>query len=655
MNGGASTTLSDLDCNGIADTGDGGHDRRIKGWAEAFNICDRIGARLCTVLELVDEVYRPAKLLRWSVSSVCIDMLRVCYFQVTKNTGCQHDGEMVWSSQTHADCGDNQHVVAPGGRNVAYQICPEECPARHGCAEDGHAGDGLGNQAASRDPNTCQCKPKCANNGNSHAVRCCADAAPWAPAPQAAPYYCNAPPLAAVYPATGFTCPPGCSFKATGTPQYAGQPAPGICTPRMNNLVHGLPHGACHSDGCVADGTCSLTTPHFTGKNGIRRCGKTSQSTVGWGGEPGRAIDGKKCTSWGDGSCTHTDDGLLGDRNGPNGEGAMNDDGTPHGPAWWAVDLGGTADIDHVRLWHRTGCGAGADGRSETSGGLCNKRLEGARIYVTQEPLCPAPSGRCNYIWPVCSAGMTTNCYLGIIHASTTNPEFLNEPTCTVAPDHTNPAYQQSQGCPPGCVSNGAMCSTPPTATATPGVAPPRVCPHTDPNTCAPDPPPPPHITGVRGRHITVAHIPASMQQTNQQGGQMHAAGGTSSGAVITICEIAVYGYNVQNTASSIDAGDQKRTGSVTPYVGQLSTVQRPAIPTCISKYGCSQLKDMYGGWKLETSFNAAAAVCGESDNGLGGCGKDQCFGGIVSGGQVRQHRKETQPPFVLKQCLSGG
>ena len=132
----------------------------------------------------------------------------------------------------------------------------------------------------------------------------------------------------------------------------------------------------------------------------------------------------------------------------------------------------------------------------------------------------------------------------------------------------------------------------------------------------------------------------------------MHAAGGTSSGAVITICEIAVYGYNVQNTASSIDAGDQKRTGPVTLYAGQLSTVQRPAIPTCISKYGCSQLKDMYGGWKLETSFNAAAAVCGESDNGLGGCGKDQCFGGIVSGGQVRQHRKETQPLFVLKQCL---
>eukprot|EP01052_Picozoa_sp_SAG31_P006725 SAG31_NODE_312_length_17856_cov_14.557827_5_plen_157_part_00 len=91
--GGASTTFSSWDCNGIVDNSDGGVDRRISGWAEAQQICERIGARLCTVDELLDEV--------------------------TKNTGCMHDGEWVWSSQTTSPtrqngCNSNQHIVAPG-------------------------------------------------------------------------------------------------------------------------------------------------------------------------------------------------------------------------------------------------------------------------------------------------------------------------------------------------------------------------------------------------------------------------------------------------------------------------------------------------------------------------------------------------------------
>jgi hypothetical protein len=60
--------------------------------------------------------------------------------------------------------------------------------------------------------------------------------------------------------------------------------------------------------------SCALTTKNRNGgnkpgTNGIRHCGAASQSTMGWGGEPGRAIDGKKCTTYGDGSCTHTDAG----------------------------------------------------------------------------------------------------------------------------------------------------------------------------------------------------------------------------------------------------------------------------------------------------------------------------------------------------------
>ena len=52
--------------------------------------------------------------------------------EVTKNTGCGHDGQMVWSSQTHGECNGNQHVIAPGGRNRAHEICPEECPLGNG-------------------------------------------------------------------------------------------------------------------------------------------------------------------------------------------------------------------------------------------------------------------------------------------------------------------------------------------------------------------------------------------------------------------------------------------------------------------------------------------------------------------------------------------
>ena len=32
-------------------------------------------------------------------------------------------------------------------------------------------------------------------------------------------------------------------------------------------------------------------------------------------------------------------------------------------------------------------------------------------------------------------------------------------------------------------------------------------------------------------------------------------------------------------------------------------------------------------------SGQIGASVCGESDNGLGGCGVNQCFGGVVKGG----------------------
>ena len=52
--------------------------------------------------------------------------------------------------------------------------------------------------------------------------------------------------------------------------------------------------------------------------------------------------------TWGDGSCTHTD----------------------ATPAWWQVDLGGLAHVDHVSVYHRTDC--------------CQDRLQGAHVIVSR-------------------------------------------------------------------------------------------------------------------------------------------------------------------------------------------------------------------------------------------------------------------------------
>ena len=108
----------------------------------------------------------------------------------------------------------------------------------------------------------------------------------------------------------------------------------------------------CRFDPCVADGSCAVETNNVNGggqagTNGIRICGDTRSSTVGWGGEPDRAIDGNTDGNWGGGSCTHTDTA----------------------PAWWQIDLGVVAHITHVDVWHRTNC--------------CQDRLESANIIVS--------------------------------------------------------------------------------------------------------------------------------------------------------------------------------------------------------------------------------------------------------------------------------
>ena len=131
--------------------------------------------------------------------------------------------------------------------------------------------------------------------------------------------------------------------------------------------VHGSTAAAPASGGGGATGTAVFTNvvPQLSGggctggsnpggqpsgpDDGPRVCGAVSQSTIGWGGEPDRAIDGNRNTVWGGGSCSHT--------------------GSVSGPSWFQVDLGGFSTVDSVGVYHRTDC--------------CQDRLESALIYIS--------------------------------------------------------------------------------------------------------------------------------------------------------------------------------------------------------------------------------------------------------------------------------
>ena len=76
------------------------------------------------------------------------------------------------------------------------------------------------------------------------------------------------------------------------------------------------------------------------------------QSSQGYGGEPGRAVDGNTNDQFISGrSCTHTENG---------GE----------QPEWWQVDLGSAANVISVRLTNRQDC--------------CEQRLGGVHVYVSE-------------------------------------------------------------------------------------------------------------------------------------------------------------------------------------------------------------------------------------------------------------------------------
>ena len=62
--------------------------------------------------------------------------------------------------------------------------------------------------------------------------------------------------------------------------------------------------------------------------------GIATQSSTGWGGLAGRAIDGNTDGSWYDNSVTHTD----------------------YEQGWWKVDLNNTYSLEKIVIWNRTDC-----------------------------------------------------------------------------------------------------------------------------------------------------------------------------------------------------------------------------------------------------------------------------------------------------------
>jgi hypothetical protein len=132
---------------------------------------------------------------------------------------------------------------------------------------------------------------------------------------------------------------------------------------RTENLVADLRRGPCVWDPCVAagscitgcEGQCFMSTPSsdptvnvpVTGNfTGVRRCGATSSSSTGRDGDPGNAIDG-----------LGFDGKLTGKHYGTPNSSGWQCTCTPGNavPAWWQVDLGQQARIDHVDVWTDSG------------------------------------------------------------------------------------------------------------------------------------------------------------------------------------------------------------------------------------------------------------------------------------------------------------
>jgi hypothetical protein len=98
-------------------------------------------------------------------------------------------------------------------------------------------------------------------------------------------------------------------------------------------LVDGVYYTASETD--LTGGSDLLTVMSPLVSKNLARGKQASQSSLAWGGDPSRAVDGKRDGLWWDGSVTHTDVEVE---------------------PYWQVDLGQTHYVKQVRLWNRTDC-----------------------------------------------------------------------------------------------------------------------------------------------------------------------------------------------------------------------------------------------------------------------------------------------------------
>ena len=117
-----------------------------------------------------------------------------------------------------------------------------------------------------------------------------------------------------------------------------------------NNKVYGCSKPNPNPGFVKTDGTgnsvSNESTSFATGK-------RATQSSTGWGGDAGRAIDGNTNQNYSANSTSHTADG----------------DNMP----WWEVDLGRVYAISGVEIFNRTDC--------------CTDRLRGAKVILSETPL----------------------------------------------------------------------------------------------------------------------------------------------------------------------------------------------------------------------------------------------------------------------------
>ncbi len=131
----------------------------------------------------------------------------------------------------------------------------------------------------------------------------------------------------------------------------------------------------------------------------IAPSGQATQSSVAYGGEPGRAIDGQTSGAYGDGGQTHTRE----NENHP----------------WWELDLGSERPIEAVVIWNRT-----------EDGGRYAKRLDGFRLSVldaSRQPVfqksdLPAPADHTRFEFPGDPAGSIRRAAIAAIVTTGVDP-----------------------------------------------------------------------------------------------------------------------------------------------------------------------------------------------------------------------------------------